>query len=340
MSWSSAFQGMSERFKTELIRLATWNLLFETFSAVICYDSQSLQIRWVGIQMKKIKNLISWLLRPFIVVLPAKINGCKFKILIKQGRGASNLKMTELWMVDALSRLVKQRPTGLFMDIGVNLGQTLLKFKSVASDYPYLGFEPNPFCIRYTQQLIDLNHFENASLIPTGLSSKPGIVSFIADSEADAAGSIITDLRPDKKVRREQFIPVFALDDIFAGLTDEEPSLIKIDVEGAELEVITGMQATLKHYRPIILCEVLHAHSENQLEMLQQRNAQLYQRLTDLDYQVYQWVKNETADRIQSVKAVSEFNLDTWNPATSPAVCDYVFIPNESVDSLLPHLNA
>ncbi len=289
--------------------------------------------------MQTIKTIISRLLRPFVLVLPVKMNGCSFKILIQQGRGASNLKSTELWMVDALSRLVKQRPTGLFIDIGVNLGQTLLKFKSVAPDYPYLGFEPNPFCIRYTQQLIELNQFDDTRLIPTGLSSQPGIVRFIADSEADAAGSIITDLRPDKKIQREQFIPVFALDDILPGLTDEAPSLIKIDVEGAELEVIAGMQATLKRDRPIVLCEVLHAHSEHQLEMLQQRNAQLYQYLTDLDYQVYQWIKNESADRIQCIKPVTEFNLAIWNPATSPAVCDYVFIPQETADTVLAQLN-
>ena len=41
-----------------------------------------------------------------------------------------------------------------FIDVGVNVGQTLLKLKSISSEINYLGFEPNPNCVNYLKNLI------------------------------------------------------------------------------------------------------------------------------------------------------------------------------------------
>ncbi|MDH8249875.1 FkbM family methyltransferase, partial [Klebsiella pneumoniae] len=50
----------------------------------------------------------------------------------------------------------------------------------------------------------------------------------------------------------------YRFDDIRAALQIGKIGLLKIDVEGAELPVLRGMEASIVKDRPWILCEVLH----------------------------------------------------------------------------------
>ena len=68
-----------------------------------------------------------------------KIGGTRFKIPVIQEMGLGNFTVTEPWMMDLIQDLYKKK-TGAFIDIGANIGQTLLKLKSVAPDVDYVGF--------------------------------------------------------------------------------------------------------------------------------------------------------------------------------------------------------
>jgi hypothetical protein len=74
------------------------------------------------------------------------LNGKLFKIPILEEIGFSNLFISEPWMIDLLKIILpieKER----FIDVGVNIGQTLLKLRSISDNIDYIGFEPNPVCI-------------------------------------------------------------------------------------------------------------------------------------------------------------------------------------------------
>jgi FkbM family methyltransferase len=283
----------------------------------------------------KLKSLIKRLLMPFNIQVPVTVNGVKFKGIIMQGVGGSNFDLSEPWMVDALRRLLFLRPGAAFVDVGVNIGQTLLKLKSLAPDIVYVGFEPNPFCVRYTQELIRVNQFTNCEIIPAGLSDYAGVVTLIADSEADAAGSMITNLRPGKIAIRRQHISVFPLDTIAKDVLPDNIGIVKIDVEGAELEAITGMKRFLIERRSLVTCEVLHAHSSEQLSMVSVRNDQLIRLLNEIDYRPYRLLKDQAQTRIVGLEFINSFNEEVWNPNTSPALCDYLFVPGEKVEETL-----
>ena len=53
-----------------------------------------------------------------------------------------------------------------------------------------------------------------------------------------------------------------ALDDLIAQFQLRPPSLIKIDVEGGEHDVLQGLAETFKRERPAILCEIDDATKE------------------------------------------------------------------------------
>ena len=64
------------------------------------------------------------------------------------------------------------------------------------------------------------------------------------------------------------------------------PYLIKIDVEGFELDVIKGLQETLRRESPIVICEILPNYLDKNSERYK-RQIELEEILVKLDYSVY-----------------------------------------------------
>ena len=167
------------------------------------------------------------------------LNGKRFIIPVIRNMGMLNLSVKEDWFSDLLKSLKLPKDTS-FIDIGVNVGQTLLTFRS-HYDNPYWGFEPNPSCVFYLNTLIKSNKLKNTHIMPVGLSSDSMLAKFYIKNDADSAGTIVKELRPDYYEEKEvNYVPLFAFDSL--NLEDMTTiSLIKIDVEGAELEVLSGL---------------------------------------------------------------------------------------------------
>jgi FkbM family methyltransferase len=281
-----------------------------------------------------LKSLIKKSLRAFNFSVTTRINGQRFRVPVIKGTGASNLRSFEPWMADLLSRLFKLAPGSAFADVGMNIGQTLLKVQSLNPGVHYVGFEPNPFCVFYVQELIRKNRVQNCEIIPIGLSDESGLVNFIAESEADTAGSIISNLRSNDDAVQRQHVPVMKFDAISAEVAPDNLQIIKIDVEGAELEALIGMREFLTKQRPYVSCEVLHAHSESHRSMLEERSAHIIELLTAVGYIPFRIIKQEQ-QRVIGLERIEAFETEIWNPVTSPARCDYLFVPQELVDRAL-----
>src|SRR5690606_22235943 len=74
---------------------------------------------------------------------------------------------SEMWLNSLLRKLIPVYcNTDYFLDVGVNVGQTLLKVKLVNKEANYLGFDPNPNCLFYLYCLIRCNKFENVTILP------------------------------------------------------------------------------------------------------------------------------------------------------------------------------
>src|SRR6185436_11975470 len=50
-------------------------------------------------------------------------------------------RMREVWLFDALQRVMLER-SGAVIDVGVNVGHTLIKVKTADPQRDYIGFEP------------------------------------------------------------------------------------------------------------------------------------------------------------------------------------------------------
>ena len=269
------------------------------------------------------------LLEKLNLEIPIKLEGASFTIPVIGKSGYSNVFMSESWMIGLLRKLLVLNE-GTFVDVGVNIGQTLLKLRSVNKEVNYVGFEPNPFCVNYTSTLIEINKIQNSVLMPFGVSNKTevGVLNFFAKGVTDSTASMISDFRPDQKIEREVFIPLFECDEISSYL-GSKIGFLKIDVEGAELEVLQSFKERIKIDNPFILIEILPVYNVKNSVRLARQN-KIEEILKECNYSIMRIVKE--VNHVRELK-----QLDSFGVHSNLDFCDYACVPNfmvEKVDSI------
>lgn len=137
------------------------------------------------------------------------------------------------------------RPGAVVYDVGANVGFfTLLGARLAGSEGIVFAFEPLPRNVEILNRHIALNGVPNVRVLAIALSSQSGTARFQAAS--DAAMGTLTE-NGDLEVRVE------TIDGLVEGGTLLPPAFLKIDVEGAEYDVLTGAEKTLRRERPAIL---------------------------------------------------------------------------------------
>jgi FkbM family methyltransferase len=238
--------------------------------------------------------------------------------------GAENLLMQEAWFSNIVRQInSKSDVSKEFIDIGTNIGQTLLKVKSLSTDIKYVGIEPNVVCVNYMYNLIRHNNFGYVRIFPVGLAEKSEMLTLYADNEFASGASMIHGFRSQQKIKHEYNTPVFSGDFILGKCN---PYLIKIDVEGFELDVIKGLQETLRRESPIIICEILPNYLEKDSERYK-RQIELEEILVKLDYSVYR--VDEQNSKLMYLEKIGLFeSMDETN---------YVFV-SKSKTSIISEL--
>jgi FkbM family methyltransferase len=248
--------------------------------------------------------------------------------------GYNSVYWKKSWKTDVIERLVNAND-GLFIDVGANLGQTLLDLIVVHPMARYVGFEPNVACVFYLKELILANSFDRCLIVPAGLTDETRCLSLYRSKYIpnDSAATIVSDLRPDKLCHID-FVPCFRFDEIRHSLSGDNINFVKIDIEGSELESLVGMRKSLQECRPLILCEVLFTDSKANLARHKVRNDQLMQFLRDLGYEVLQLVKSSDDRHVVDAKKIRRFT-SAYHTLDNKDYCDYLFIPEEKEEYVL-----
>ncbi len=166
------------------------------------------------------------------------------------------------------------KPGAVVYDLGANVGYVSLLFaRAVGPQGRVFAFEPLPANQDRLRRNVELNPGLNVQLIPAAAAERSGQAAFALHGSDDMGH-----LHAGSPAAETIEVETIALDD-FAS-THPAPHLIKIDVEGAEVLALQGMQQVLRAHQPTLFIE-LHGYEAGRA---------CWQLLSDAGYQAH-WMQ-------------------------------------------------
>lgn len=136
-----------------------------------------------------------------------------------------------------------------FMDCGAFRGDTLDRLvERFGKPSTYVAFEPDSHNFSGLVENVNKLHIEKAILFPCAVSQHSGPMRFTVDQVHGGLGSL---LDPDG----EGFVQCVAIDDCMKGI---EPTFIKFDIEGSEIDALLGAEETIRRHCPDLAVAVYH----------------------------------------------------------------------------------
>jgi FkbM family methyltransferase len=136
------------------------------------------------------------------------------------------------------------KPGQIVYDIGANVGfYTLLSSLLVGATGHVVAFEPLPRNLVYLRRHLELNGCANVMVLPVAVSDRPGHAQF--DSSHDPSMGLLSDHGTVE-------VETVALDPLVQSGAIPPPDVIKIDVEGAEPQVLAGTVGLFNLQKPLI----------------------------------------------------------------------------------------
>lgn len=148
---------------------------------------------------------------------------------------------------------ISQQSRGVMLDVGMNVGQHALY---MCDDFDrVLGFEPYPPLARIAEDRFKKNKIDNIEVFVFGLGDKEAELVYIPPNSNNYGVGFFN--VENNEFSRGCILKVKMGDEVIKNILndDENITLIKIDVEGMEREVIIGLKETLAKYRPIMFFE-------------------------------------------------------------------------------------
>lgn len=153
------------------------------------------------------------------------------------------------------------RPGDTVCDIGANKGSYLYWLSRWAAGGRVVAFEPQTELAAYLERIRARLKFENVTIEAKAVHAEPGIMQLYIPGSGNSPGASLNAKINEFTSCRATAVPVVKLDDYFSA---EEPiSLLKIDVEGAELGVFQGAQRILRERSPLLVFESENRHFDS-----------------------------------------------------------------------------
>lgn len=171
--------------------------------------------------------------------------------------------------------------TNVVFDIGAHIGLCTLPLSKITKKV--ISFEASPTNLKYLNSHVNINQISNVNVISSLVGEKnTEIVDFFDAKDGSGIPSIVN-VKLKKKNMIINHIKVKQLSlDSFIDEKSIFPEILKIDVEGAEFNVLDGSKSLLTNYRPKIIISLHPWH----LNLLDRNIKEIYDYCDKYSYQL------------------------------------------------------
>jgi FkbM family methyltransferase len=178
----------------------------------------------------------------------------------------------------------------VFFDIGANIGLHSYFVQKKIPGVPIYAFEPLQGNIDYINEVIANNHFTDIHIVPSAVGNSNGTVYF--DVQHNNSVGNITEQQTGIEV------PITTLD-LYVEKNGIIPTILKIDVEGAEGDVLKGSEQLIAEHQPVFVIE-LHTPEQDLLvaKFLLDRGYEIYrlnEEIINEQHKLLLTIKNKNA---------------------------------------------
>jgi FkbM family methyltransferase len=185
---------------------------------------------------------------------------------------------------NALRHFIALKPNGLFLDIGANDGISALSFRRFDRNYRILSLEPNLFLEPALKKIKDRDsHFDYAMV---GAGSKSAAVRFHVPVYRGIVLHTFTSssLEHTRSALAASFgksVAATANIDLVEGILirvddlELEPTIVKIDAEGFNYDVLLGAVETIERSRPFVVVEIEPEEAAKMKDYFEERRYRL-----------------------------------------------------------------
>jgi len=151
---------------------------------------------------------------------------------------------------------VHLRPGMTFYDVGANVGfHAVLAARLVGNDGQVHCFEPLPENVERIHHNARLNHFSQITVHPVALAQIDSMAEFRVSERPTFGALSNSPIAVDKQVGTIE-VAVRRLDAFFEESNLPGPNVIKVDIEGSEIDFLAGAETVIRRYRPLLLVEL------------------------------------------------------------------------------------
>lgn len=190
-----------------------------------------------------------------------------------------------------------------FIDIGSNIGlMSLFASQLIGENGTVYSFEPEPETFGILKKNIEINKRNNILTFDTAIGSETNTATIYSGTRGSRGSASL--IKPDEKNSSGKEVQVQTLDEFIAANTISNIRMIKIDVEGWELEVLKGARQLLGNPNaPIVSIEYSGLHPVQNGQLLE-----VYKYILSVnDYGVYKLEKGkEIVSKLIKIEDVSD----------------------------------
>jgi FkbM family methyltransferase len=169
----------------------------------------------------------------------------------------------------------------VFYDIGANVGFfSCLAARRVGERGKVFAFEPEPRNAAQLRRNIEMNGLAQVTVIQKAVCSASGRGRLLLASYCGTHS--MAQFRTPTVGAGEIAVDTVRIDDLIDSGHLTPPTLVKIDVEGAECDVIQGMVRTIDIYRPRIIYETDAERREDAME----KEREIHEFLSARNYEI------------------------------------------------------